>query len=138
MRTLAVDPGEKHHGLALSDPTNTIANPLAVVHHVSRLVDAATIAQMASEHQADTIVVGQSVDEDGRPTLAGRRAARLAAAIRAQTNLPVVLWDEFLTTQSARQAAIDLNISRRQRRGHLDSIAATVILQSYLDVHQPN
>jgi putative Holliday junction resolvase len=135
MRILAVDHGEKRIGLAISDLTGTIANPLTVIHHVSRAVDAAQVATIAAENDAGLIVIGQSFDEDGQPNLAGRRAARFAGTLREQTDLPVELWDESFSTQTARAARIRMGVSRKQRGGHLDEIAATVILQSYLDAH---
>lgn len=137
MRVMAVDPGAKRLGLAISDLSGTIANPLTVIAHISRPVDAATIAAMAGEYQAGIIVVGQSLDEEGQPTQEGRRASRLATAIREQTDLPVVLWDEAGSTQTALAARRALGSPRRKRRGHLDDLAATVILQSYLDVYSP-
>ncbi len=133
MRILAVDPGEKRFGLALSDPSGTIASPLTVLKHVSRPVDAATIADLAHQNQAGLIVIGKSYDEDGSPTPASRRADRLAEAIHQQCEIPLVTWDESFSTQEARQARLELGTSRRKRRGHLDDLAATVILQSYLD-----
>lgn len=132
-RVMAVDPGEKRLGVAISDPTATIANPLAVLEHVSREINAASIAQLAREHGAVLIVVGQALSWDGGETPASRRASRLAEAIRAQTETPVVLWDESDSTLEARSARIAMGASRRKRQGHLDEIAATVILQSYLD-----
>lgn len=133
MRILAVDHGEKRIGLALSDPTGTIATPFKVIDHVSRLLDAAQVANLAHENEAGLIVVGQSFDEEGRPNLAGRRAARFAEALKEQTPLPVVLWDESFSTQDARAAKIELGVSRKKRGGHHDSLAAVVILQSYLE-----
>jgi putative holliday junction resolvase len=133
MRILAVDPGENRLGIAISDPTCTIANPLTVIQHTSRVLDAGQIAQLASEHEAGQIVVGQALDEDGQPTPEGRRAARLAEAIRQQTDLPVHLWDESGSTQAALGARRIMGVSRKKRSGHLDEIAATVILQTYLD-----
>jgi putative holliday junction resolvase len=135
MRILAVDPGEKRLGIAISDPSGTIANPLTVLAHVSRLLDAATIARLALDNQAGLIVIGQALDEEGQPTPEGRRAERLAEAVQGQTDLPVVLWDESGSTLSARSARLAMGVSRRKRGGHLDDIAATVILQSYLDDH---
>lgn len=135
MRVLGVDPGEKNIGLALSDPSGTIANPLTVIRHQSRAIDAAVIAQIAQEHGAALIVVGQALDADNQPTPQSRRAARLAGALRSQTSVPVELWDESGSTQAARQARLAMGASRRHRRGHLDEIAATYILQSYLDAH---
>ena len=133
MRVLAVDPGEKRLGIALSDPTGMIANPLTVLKHVSRVIDAATIAQLAQEHAAGRIIIGQALDDENRPTLQSRQAERLAAAVRSQTSIPVELWDETGSTQAAQAARFAMGVSRRKRRGHLDDIAATYILQTYLD-----
>ena len=133
MCILAVDPGGKNLGIALSDPTGTIANPLIVLEHISRPIDAAAIASLAADHGAGTIVVGQVIDDEGNPTPQGRSAARLAAAIRAQTAVPVILWDESGSTQAARQARLALDVTRRRRSGHLDDLAATYILQTFLD-----
>jgi putative Holliday junction resolvase len=135
MRILAVDPGSRRIGLALSDPTGTIAGPLTVLQHVARLVDAAAVAELARTHEAGLIVVGQALDDEGQPTFEGRRAGRFAEALRTQTGLPVTLWDETLTTRDARAARLAMGASRRKRSGHLDELAATVLLQTYLDAH---
>src|SRR5512137_224084 len=135
MRILAVDPGSKRIGLALSDPTGSIANPLAVLPHVARLADAASVAEQAATHAVGLIVVGQSFDDNGNPSFEGRRAGRFAEALRTQTNIPVVLWDESFSTREARLARLQMGVSRRRRTGHLDDLAATFLLQSYLDAH---
>jgi putative Holliday junction resolvase len=137
MRILAVDHGEKHIGLAISDPTATIASPLKVIQHVSRLMDAAQVANLAAEHDAALVVVGQSFDEDGKPNLAGRRAAKFAEALKGQTLIPVILWDESFSTQDARAARIEMGVSRKKRAGHMDELAAVMILKSYLDANSP-
>jgi putative holliday junction resolvase len=137
MRILAVDPGEKRLGIAVSDPTGMIARPLSVLNHVGRAVDAAAIAQLAVEHEVGLIIVGQALDDDNQPTLQSRQAARLAAAIRQQSRLPVELWDESGSTQDARSVRIEMGVSRRKRAGHLDDLAAAIILQSYLDAKNP-
>jgi putative holliday junction resolvase len=135
MRILAVDPGSKHIGVAISDLTGTIANPLTVLNHISRSIDAAAVADIAKTNEASLIVVGQSLDDDGNPTFEGRRSGRFAQALISQTSLPVVFWDETLTTQDARAARIEMGVTRKNRSGHLDSLAAAVLLQSYLDVN---
>ncbi len=135
MRILAIDPGEKRIGVAISDPTGTIANPLTIIAHVSRLTDAAVIAQLAHEQNVERIIVGQALNEENQPTPQSRRAYKLAAAIRTQTSIPVELWDESGSTQAARQARLAMGVSRRKRRGHLDDLAATYLLQTYLDAH---
>ncbi len=133
MRILAIDPGEKRIGLAISDPSSTIASPLTVLKHVSRPIDAAAIAELAHQNQAGMIIIGKSLDEDGSPTPSSRRADRLAEAIRQQCDIPLTTWDESFSTQVARQARIEMGTSRRKRTGHMDDLAAAVILQSYLD-----
>jgi putative Holliday junction resolvase len=135
MRILAVDPGDRRLGIAISDPTGTIANPLTVIRHVGRLLDAALIAELAQKNEAGLIVVGQAFDEDGNPGFQARKAFRLAEAIKQQTSIPVLLWDESNSTQEARSARIAIGGGRRARKGHLDDLAATVILQSYIEVH---
>jgi putative Holliday junction resolvase len=137
VRILAVDHGEKRIGLALSDPTATIASPLKVIEHISRLMDAAQVANLAHENEAGLVVIGQSFDEEGKPNLAGRRAAKFAQALKEQTDIPVVLWDESFSTQDARAARIELRVSRKKRSGHQDALAAVVILQSYLESNRP-
>ena len=133
IRILAVDHGEKRIGLALSDPTATIASPLKVIEHSSRLMDAAQVANIAEENEVGLIVIGQSFDEEGNPNLAGRRAAKFGEALKEQTQIPVVLWDESFSTQDARTARIELGVSRKKRAGHQDAFAAVMILQSYLE-----
>lgn len=135
MRVLAVDPGEKRLGLAISDQTGTIANPLTVLKHVTRALDGAAIAQIALENGVGLIVVGHPLDEENHSTPQSRQAAKLAQAIREQSGLPVELWDESGSTQAARMARITMGARRSKRKGHLDDLAATYILQTYLDDH---
>lgn len=133
MRVLAVDYGEKNIGLAISDETSTLARPLGVIRHRSKAEDAARVAERAQNEAAALIVVGVSYAEDGTPNLAGRQAMNFAEVLRARTALPVVLWDESLTTQDARAARRAAGVRRKQRAGHLDEWAAAVLLQDYLD-----
>ena len=133
MRILAVDHGEKRIGLALSDPTGTIASPLTVIKHVSRLLDTAQVANLASENEVGLIVIGQSFDEEGNPNLAGRRAAKFAEALKEQANIPVELFYESFSTQDARATRIEMGVSRKKRSGHMDELAALMILRSYIE-----
>jgi putative Holliday junction resolvase len=134
MRILAVDHGEKRIGLALSDPTQTIASPLKVIQHVSRMIDAAQVAEIANQNDVTLIIIGQSLDEDGKPNMAGRRAGRFADELKNQTQIPIEMVDESFSTQIARAARIELGVSRKKRAGHQDEYAAVVILQNYLEV----
>ncbi|NJD58396.1 MAG: Holliday junction resolvase RuvX [Anaerolineales bacterium] len=133
MRIMAIDPGEKRIGVAISDPTGTIASSLTVLEHVARVIDAATIAELARQHEVKLIVIGKSTDGEGLPTPASRRADRLEQAIHQQCVIPTTSWDESFSTQEARQAQLEMKTPRKKRSGHLDQWAAVVILQSYLD-----
>jgi len=91
------------------------------------------ISNLADELGVGKIIIGQALDDDGIPSPQGRKAARLAEAIRAQTHLPVLLWDESGSTREAHSVRLMMNANKKDRRGHLDALAATVILQTYLD-----
>ena len=134
MRILAIDPGEKRIGIAISDPTATIAKPYTIIKHISRASDAATIASLAEEMNVGLIVIGQALDVENNPTVQGRRAARLAGAIRERTRISVKLWDESGSTQSSIRLRNTLGIQQKKRREPDDSLAAMFILQDYLDV----
>ena len=135
MRILAVDHGEKRIGLALSDPTATIASPLTVIKHTSRLMDAAQVANIASENGVALIIIGQSFDEDGNPSLSGKRAANFAKVLKEQTDIPIELVDESFSTNDAQRTVIEMGMSRKRRKGHHDSLAAVMILRSYIESH---
>lgn len=135
---MAIDHGSKHIGLAISDPSGTIANPLKIVNHVSRAVDVAAIADIAKTNGVQMIVIGQSFGEGGQPSYQGRCAARFAEALKSELALPIVLWDEAFTTIDARLSRIKMNARRKKRKGHLDSLAATILLQDYLDENLRN
>jgi putative holliday junction resolvase len=132
-RILAVDPGEKRIGIAVSDPTRTVANPLTVIQHTARMVDAARIVQIAHENDVTKIIVGCPFDMEGEMGPQARKSARMAEAIRTQTDLPVELWDESGSTQEAQSARLLLGVRKTRRTGHMDDLAATYILQTYLD-----
>lgn len=135
-RVLAVDPGQKRMGVAISDPTATIATPLQIIQRQSGKDAAEQIARIAREKGVGTIVIGQALDWDREISQEGKKAARLAGAIRKKTDIPVVLWNEYGSTQAAREAQLALGLSREKRKEDVDHIAATVILQSYLDAQE--
>ncbi len=135
-RILAVDPGEKYLGIAISDPTGTLARPLTVLRHRSKAQDVEAILELARAYRVASIVVGQATDAQGRPTtLQARRAANLARALRGRSGLPVVLWDESFTTQDT-LSIWNLVRRRRRRQDRPDASAAAMLLQSYLDAQQ--
>jgi len=133
MRILAVDPGEVRIGLAISDATGTLARPLQIIPHQSRSKDVDRIAAVAKENAAEFIVVGYSLNEHGRPTRSGRKAAQLATSLRGATGLEVELVEESFSTLEALLARREMGIKRKQRRAPADAEAAANILQGYID-----
>lgn len=132
MRVLAVDPGDKRIGLAISDPTGTISRPLEVIKHQSRHKDAERIIAIANEQGVQMIVVGWALDADGEVGYSARKSKRLADVIREKSDFQVKMWDESGTTQEAIQSRIAMGVSRKNRSGHLDDVAASILLQDFL------
>jgi putative Holliday junction resolvase len=102
MRILAIDPGDKRIGLALSDPTQTIANPLTVIIYESRVKNAAKIVALATEHACSKIIIGAALHWDNSESEASLKANKLADEIRSQSDIPVEMWDEYGSTQKAK------------------------------------
>lgn len=132
-RILGVDPGDKRIGIAISDPTQTIASPYTVLEHTSREGDAHAIVAISKENEVGLVLIGQALNWDGEISPQGRKAARLAEEIHGISEIPTKLWDEYGSTKIARNSRQMMNLPRNKRAGHQDQIAAVVILQSYLD-----
>jgi putative holliday junction resolvase len=135
MRILAVDPGEKHIGVAISDAGALLARPLTTLRHTSRARDAAQIVALADENEAGRILVGQPLDSDGQAGPQARHSESVAEAIRALTSLPVELVDESFSSQEAAAVLRATGKNRRSRSDQIHAAAAAAILQGYLDGH---
>ena len=136
-RILAVDPGESRLGIAISDPTQTIASPLKIIQSQSMKKDAQRILDMAVEHNVVLIVLGQPLHWDGTESKQAQGSIQLAEQLQELGSLPVKLVDEYGTTQAAQKTRVQMNVSREKRSGHLDDLAATILLQQYLDSLEP-
>lgn len=132
-RVLAVDPGSKRVGVAVSDPTGTIAQALATVPAEPHETLAGRLADIARRHEASSIVVGLPRRMDGSEGPEAKSARSLASALRTAARLPVELVDERLTTVLAERAMIEGGARRSKRRATVDQVAATLLLQSHLD-----
>jgi len=130
---LAVDWGERRIGVAISDETRTLARPLKVVSSGSRKENAVTLARIIDDHNPIEVLVGVTYDSDGSLTPIGRRANRLAEAVRVLVSCPVTIVDEARSTRMAKENKIRIGSSRKSRKGHLDAEAAAVFLQWFLD-----
>ena len=132
-RLMAVDPGSKHIGVALSDLSGTIARPFCIIQHTSRENDAKNIVQVALQNKVVRIIMGLSMNEDGNPSPAGRSAKRLAEEITKQSAISIDYWDEDFTTNLAQDALLQAGSSKKRRKGHQDALAAAILLQSYIE-----
>ena len=130
---LAVDPGTRRVGLAVSDPTGTIAQPLATLGAEPQATLPDRLAGVAREHEAVRIIVGLPRRMDGSFGPEAKAARALADAVRKASRLPVELVDERLTTAQAERAMISGGVRRARRRATIDGVAATLLLQSHLD-----
>ena len=133
MRILAIDPGSKRVGLALSDPTATIAQALATIPATPVGTLATRLAQIARTNEAARIVVGLPKRLDGSRGPEAKAAQDLADAVRKASGLPVELVDERLTTVAAERSLIAGGMRRDKRRLSVDGVAATLMLQAHLD-----
>jgi putative Holliday junction resolvase len=127
-RILAIDPGQVRIGIAISDPTGTIARPLMVLRHVSRLKDARSIVQIATQNEANMILIGVALDLEGEVGPQARKALRLVDVLKEETDIPIATWDESGSTQVAQINSRNDDL--------LDARAAAVILQEYLNAQK--
>ena len=142
MKLLALDVGERRIGVAVSDDTGLIAAPLQVVARASKAEDFRCIAGLIREQGAAGLVVGHPLNADGSAGPQAQRieryAAALAEALQEQgLDVPIVLWDEHLSTQRAAETMALTGRRARQQRGRIDAVAAAVFLQDYLDEQRP-
>jgi putative Holliday junction resolvase len=133
MRLLAIDVGDKRFGLAVSDPLGIIASPAGVVlRRRGKKIPVAPLIAKADALGADAFVVGLPLDGEGNETPRCADARWLAAELTRRTGKPARLVDERYTTATARRAIREMSGDMRGRRGDVDALAATVLLQHAL------
>lgn len=133
-RVLAVDYGERRIGLAVSDPTRTIASPAGfIARRQGKRAPVAELARQAAQHQATAIVMGLPLDDEGDETPRSEEVRRVAAALEQRTGLSVTFIDERYSTAAALRAIQEMGGSTRGRRGDIDALAATILLQHALE-----
>ena len=130
---MAVDWGWVRYGLAVSDELGLTAQGLGSFPRASDERMVAAIAEQARALEVKVIVVGLPRNMDGSEGPSAEAARNFAAALEDRIGLPVHLWDERLTTLAAERTLVDAGVRRRARRGLVDQVAATLILQGFLD-----
>ena len=134
MRVLALDLGSKRIGVAVSDPTESIASPDQVIERTgSRARDHKAIAKVVEEWGAELVVVGLPLSLSGADGPAARATREEAVELEAALSVPVVVHDERLTTVTASRTLREAKMTADARRRVVDKVAAAVLLQSWLD-----
>ena len=130
---MAVDLGLARTGLAISDPSETLASPLGTIpeRKEDRLLQ--RVAACAAEQGAQAVVVGYPRNMDGSRGESARRAEAFAQSLEEVSGLPVTLWDDRLTTVSAAGYLNQTDTRGKKRKAVIDTVAATIILQDYLE-----
>lgn len=138
MRALGLDLGQKRIGVAVSDRDGALAMPIEVVARTGdRRQEHLALASLVEEWEAEIVVVGLPYQLDGTIGTQARRYASEAQTLGDTLSVPVVLYDERLTTVTAERALMEQNLNSQERRTIVDKVAASVLLQSWLDAGMP-
>ena len=132
-RIMGLDIGEKRIGVALSDPLGIIAGALTVVDRVTDDAALKEIIDLARENEVERIVVGMPRSLDGSLGKQAQAVQSFVDLLKKRTDIPVVTWDERLSTVAAERMLLEVGMKRDKRKKRRDSLAAAIILQGYLD-----
>jgi putative Holliday junction resolvase len=132
-RLIGIDAGTKTLGLALSDVTRTVASAFETIRRTKFTADATRLLAIAEEHQITGFVLGFPANLDGSEGPRAQATRALARNLNGLSALPILLWDERLTTAAAERMLIEADTSRQRRAQVIDKLAATLILQGALD-----
>ena len=133
MVRIGLDVGEARIGVAVCDELGLVASPRTVIHSRGWHSDIARVGELVSEVGAGEIVVGLPVNMNGTLGPAAARVEEFCRRLREFVSVPVVTWDERLSTAQASRVLIEADLSRKRRRDVVDKTAAAIILQAYLD-----
>ena len=128
---MALDVGDRRIGVALSDPSGLIAQPLLVYERIGYTPDSKYMEALAKEHEVETLVLGLPLNMDGSLGFQGEKVKAFGKVLET-LGLPIVYQDERLSTVSAHQVLLEGGMSRAGRKTHVDKVAAAFILETYL------
>jgi putative holliday junction resolvase len=136
-RVMGLDYGERRIGVALSDPLGLTAQPLRTLERATLAADLEALGTLARRHEVERFVVGLPLALDGTRGPRVRRTEEFAGRLGRATGLPVEAWDERFTSVQAERTLLEADLSRRKRREVIDTTAAVLILQGWLDARAP-
>ena len=132
MRIMAIDYGDAHTGIAISDPTGFLTGFTTVINAYRPEVVADQIAELVSQHGVEELVLGHPINMDGTRGPRSEKAHAMKALLEERISLPVVLWDERRTPIDAHQILFNSGKNAKQRKKVGDAVAASLILEGYL------
>ena len=138
MKIMAVDYGDVRTGLAVCDRTEFLASPIGSIEERSAQVLAMKIAHMAKQYEVGEIVVGLPVNMNGSFGPRAEKCRNFADILNELTEVPVNMWDERSTTVTAHQILNQTNVRGKNRKAVVDTVAAVVILEGYLEYRRKN
>lgn len=130
---MGLDIGAKTIGVALSDELGWTAQALEVIQRKSLSQEIKRIKEILNEYQVDEIVVGLPKNMNGKEGEQAKKVREFTEKLQAGVNLPIMTWDERLTTVAAERTLLEGDLSRAKRKKIIDKVAAQIILQGYLD-----
>jgi len=136
-RILGLDIGDKRIGIAVSDELGITAQPVGTLERSGTSADFDRIIETAQEYDVTHIVAGLPKRLDGSSSPQTEKVESFLSELRGRTEIPVQTWDERLTTVAAEASLLEANMRRRSRRKVIDSVAAQIMLQHYLDCIGP-
>ena len=135
---LSIDYGDTRSGLALCDKLELLASPLTVITERKQKLLIEKIAALAEEHRAETLLVGLPKNMNGSLGERAEICVDFAEKLKTATNLPVEMWDERLSTVGANSLLNETGNKGKKRKQIIDAVAATMILQNFLDYRKTN
>jgi len=133
MRILGLDIGDRTIGIAISDPLGFTAQGITTIRRKSEAYDLEELKKICSEYTVDTIVAGLPKNMNGTLGPQGEKVLSFCKVIEENITVPIKMWDERLTTVAAHKCMLEADLSRAKRKKIVDKVAATYILQGYLD-----
>ena len=130
---LGIDLGKKRTGIAVSDINQKIASPLKVIENMKFNEILNILEKIVNERNICAIVVGDPINMDGSIGPKSQSSRSFIKNLSKELDIPILLWDERLTTVSAERSLLEADISRKKRQKVIDKIAASIILQNFLD-----
>lgn len=129
---MALDVGNKRIGVALSDELQILAQPLYTIHRKGIERDIEEIVKIINDNNVEEVIVGLPKNMDGTTGFQGEKTIKFAEVLRQSTDRPLIMWDERMTTISARRIMIENDVKQKDKKNLVDTIAAVVILETYL------